>query len=475
VARSVLMLELNELCPPLLDRFISEGHLPNLARLRDESLAYTTEAEETQGHLDPWIQWITVHTGASFEEHGIFKLGEGARLRRPTVADLVAQDDRDVWLCGPMNLVPTQAVRGWWLPDPWNPSSAPHPPDLADFAAFVRANVQEHSNASARFPLGSAMRFTVFMLRHGLSAATVWATVCQLAGERTGRTPRWRRAALLDRFQWDMFRHHLRRARPAFSTYFSNTTAHYQHVFWRHMDPDAFSVRPSDAEREHYGGAVLSGYREMDRLVGEAMAEVGRGGTLMLCTALSQQPYTLMEESGGKHIYRPHRVADLLRRLGVVGDPRVAPVMAEQFHLFFDDEAAAEAARERLAQARVGGQPAFQLRRAGDDVFFGCALVHDVPEDAVIELPGGVPLPFYEHLYRSETAKSGYHHPEGALWIRTPDRRGEIVEQRVPLRSVAPTLLRLLDLDPAPTMTAAPLPTTLDELAREELPVAVPT
>ena len=42
--RPVLMLEFNELSPELMHRFITEGHLPNFKRLRDESLVYVTDA-----------------------------------------------------------------------------------------------------------------------------------------------------------------------------------------------------------------------------------------------------------------------------------------------------------------------------------------------------------------------------------------------------------------------------------------------
>ena len=74
---TVLVLELNELCTPLLDRFMAEGLLPNVARLRAESARFTTDAEETGDRLQPWVQWVTAHTGVGLAEHGAFKLGEG--------------------------------------------------------------------------------------------------------------------------------------------------------------------------------------------------------------------------------------------------------------------------------------------------------------------------------------------------------------------------------------------------------------
>ncbi|MGK2948770.1 MAG: hypothetical protein ACSLFP_09360 [Acidimicrobiales bacterium] len=464
MARPLLLLELNELCPTLLDELMASGDLPNFSRLHRESLVHVTDAEEPQGHLNPWVQWVTAHTGASYEEHGVFKLGEGDHLKLPTVADVVGAAGEPVWLCGPMNVVPTMPVRGRWLPDPWNPDPARAGDDLDAFATFVRANVQEHTNAAHRLGGKAYARFGVFMARHGLRPSTVRAVVDQLVGERAGRRERWRRAALLDRFQWDLFAHLARRERPTFATYFSNTTAHYQHTYWRYMDPEPFTLKPTVDEVRRFGEAVRFGYQEMDRLVGQALRLAGDDTTLVLCTALSQQPYLVKDEAGGSRFYRPADMSAFVGQLGLRGVEKVASVMSSEFHVYFRSEAEAAEGEAHLKSATVGDLPAFRTRRVGRDVFTGFAIVHDLPADALIEVPAaGVQLKVHEHLYRSETAKSGYHHPDGALWVRTPDRQGAVIPGRVPLRSVAPTLLRLMDLEPPASMRSAALPSVVGE------------
>jgi hypothetical protein len=454
MTRSVLVLELNELCPPLLERFMAAGDLPNFTRLRAESIAYVTEAEEEQRRLNPWIQWVTVHTGVGFDEHGIHTLGDGDRLTAPTVADAVTAAGGEVWLCGPMNVVPTTPVQGWWLPDPWNPRQRPVPHELEAFGAFVRGNVQEHTNESHRMSAGAVARFVGFMAGHGLRPRSVLAAVRQLLGERTGGAERWKRVALLDRFQWDLFRQHQRRARPTFATYFSNTTAHFQHQYWRHMDPEPFTVKPSEEERRRFGGAIRYGYQEMDRLIGEALELVGDETTLVLCTAISQQPYLAEEEHDGSHFHRPHDMAALVARMGLRDVVQIAPVMAAQFHLFFSNEAAAEAGAAVLRAARVGDREAFFVRVDGTGVFTESAFYDPVPDGAVLRLGSGEEIPFTDLFYRAHVAKSGYHHRDGAFWVRAADRVGAVVPGRVSLRSVAPTLLALMGIDPPPTMRA---------------------
>ena len=49
--------------------------------------------------------------------------------------------------------------------------------------------------------------------------------------------------------------------------------------------------------------------------------------------------------------------------------------------------------------------------------------------------------PFFDVLYRLEIVKSGFHHPDGMLWVRRPDRRHRVHEGKIPLRAVAPMIL----------------------------------
>ncbi len=108
----------------------------------------------------------------------------------------------------------------------------------------------------------------------------------------------------MDRLQWDVFCHYYWKCRPDFSTFFVNSTAHYQHTYWRNMTPENFQIKPSDEENRAYGGAILYGYQQMDVLMGKFMKMAGRDKTLIFCTGLSQQPYLKAEASGGRHYYR---------------------------------------------------------------------------------------------------------------------------------------------------------------------------
>jgi hypothetical protein len=93
----VLLLEFNELSPRLMDQFMAVGQLPNFKILYDESEIYVTEAVEKYPYLEPWIQWITVHCGLNYDEHGVYRLGDGLQLDKPCIWDLLSKHQLRVW------------------------------------------------------------------------------------------------------------------------------------------------------------------------------------------------------------------------------------------------------------------------------------------------------------------------------------------------------------------------------------------
>jgi hypothetical protein len=447
----VLVLELNELTPALMDRFIAEGHLPEFRRLRDASVACVTDAGEDPPYLEPWIQWVTVHTGLSFADHQVFDLGDGAKLKAPRVWDMISDAGRTVWVCGSMNAtVQSPSLLGSVLPDPWSPEIRPIPnATFAPFFDFIRAFVQNHDRGAPQLGLADYMRFGRFMMGHGLSPATIVGALRQLAGEARKKHGAWRRAAVLDDLLWDVFRHEYRRIDPVFSTFFLNSTAHFQHYHWRNLEPDAFSLPPEPQEQREYADAILFGYKQMDRIVGEAMALAGPDTSVILCTALSQQPLVSYDEEGGRRLFKPHDIGCLLTFSGIADKPAIVPVMAEDFRLFFADEKQAEAAQDRLLGLALGdGRSVMRSRRTGNELYAQCCIwAPPAKGEMVISSAGGNPLPF-EALFHpvGDGVKSGMHHRDGILWMRVPGVPPRKVVRRISLQEIAPTLLALCDV-----------------------------
>ena len=444
---SVIVLEFNELSPKLMNDFIQQSHLPNFGKMHGESQVYVTEAEEQAPYLEPWIQWVTVHTGLSFKEHGIFDLGDGHKLTTPRLWDMISDAGCRVWVCGSMNAGANEGINGFILPDPWSTGLRPYPEGEFDvYYNFVHRYVQEYTRGRVPLTAMDQIRFVQFMAARGLRLHTVTQIGQQLMNER-GSKNRWRRAIILDRLQWDVFRWYWRKYRPNYATFFLNSTAHFQHMYWRNMDPAPFQMRPSSEEQAEYGNAVLFGYQQMDRIVGECLELAGTETMVILCTALSQQPCLIYEQSGGKRFYRVEEPKKLLTFAGISQDFEYAPVMSEQFHLYLQTEQDAAEAYDKLIALRVNEYEALRARQDGREIFAGCCIFDQLPADSMLRSTRtGQIARFLDHFYLVEGMKSGMHHADGIFWVHTPAKCHHVREDKISLRQVAPTILALFGL-----------------------------
>jgi hypothetical protein len=432
--RRLILIEFNELCPRLLRDFMERGALANFRRLYETSTVYTTDAGEEAPNLEPWIQWPTIHSGMPFGEHQVSHLGDGSKLEQKCVAEVLSDNGVRVGVFGSMNLN-YRRLNGYVMPDPWHKEGNAHPDWLQPFYKTVAHQVQEASRPASGTKK-EMLRFGWFLARNGLTAGTVWAVIKQLWQERRDLGLRWRRACLLDRLQYDVFRKLNRVCNVQFATFFCNSTAHFQHYHWRNMTPESFTVPPPESDHPSLREAILYGYQAMDRLIGRFAADYP-DAVLILCTALSQQPWT----DTTKCTFRPRRFEELLSFARVdMPTSAIKPVMAEQFHVECPDNDTAAMAEERFRDLSIDDEPLMAVKRKGTSVFAGCRVTSsEVLDRPVTRGSDGNRRRFGDLFYMIHTMRSGRHHPDGVLWVSGARQR--IVSERVPLTDIAPTIL----------------------------------
>lgn len=450
--RPILSLELNELCASLLERWMADGSLPNFRRLHGQSHVFETQADtHSPEELEPWIQWYSIHTGLAFDQHKVFRLTDGRSAPHSDIWQAVAAAGPGVMNFASMNARPFAQPGSLYVGDPWSEQGDAYPPELNIYNRFVGHNVREYSNADNRLSASDYAAFLRFALTHGLSPATMLRITSQLAGEKLGKTGSHARVAILDALQYDVFAHYYRRIKPRFASFFANSVAHLQHSYWRHMDPDAFTVKPGEDERARYASAIRDGYVAMDAMVGRFIDLAAKHDALIVFqTALSQQPFARYEHQGGQHFLRLRDHKGFLAACGITSRS-ADPTMTHQYMLRFDSKADRAAAKARLEAFRLAdGYQVFATRDDGDEdaLYFGCQISWQIDaETAMTDTATGKAMTIGSLLYAMEGVKSGCHHPSGSLWIAT----GEHVKhgQPVSILDIYPTMLDLMGL-PAP-------------------------
>ena len=73
--KKINLIELNEINFDIVKEYISEnsGQFPGFEKLLDLE-SYETFSENVYNQIEPWIQWASVHTCKTYDQHRVYKL-----------------------------------------------------------------------------------------------------------------------------------------------------------------------------------------------------------------------------------------------------------------------------------------------------------------------------------------------------------------------------------------------------------------
>jgi hypothetical protein len=458
--RKVLLLEFNEINWAIIDRLIKERgakFLPNFVRLRQQGAWALQSAVERPPLLDPWITWVTLHTGVSPAVHGASVLGQEAEtITAKRTWQYVAEAGRSVGVFGSISAYPPMPLRGFMVPGPFAPSDDTFPESLRPVQAINRRYTQAHNKtAKAPGPFES-LRIGAQLLSLGLRPSTCLRVAAQLVRERISPHMRWRRVSLQPLLNFDFFAKLYRQERPDFATWHSNHAAHYMHHYWRAWDDSKFKTKSPPEERAKYGEAVPFGYALCDELLGRAFKLIDDQTVLVVASSMGQQPYVSEKYDEGKIVVRLKNIEALLDLLGRDGIEEVVPTMVPQWNLVVPIAARRQSIKIQLeGVSRIidgAAEPGFSVSETGNVLTITpMGLARQVPGIEYL-VPGAPGRPQSRHpmdaLFATDTptVKQGMHHINGILaFYGRSIRSGKNLPPCTNL-DVAPTMLSMMGL-----------------------------
>ena len=118
------MIELNEINFDLVCGYLDAGaELPVLGELMRQS-RYTSSCEDVYEHLEPWIQWPSVHTGKTYDEHQVFRLGDAVNYQGEQLFEEIEGRGYSVGNLSAMNAANRMNSPAFFIPDPWTNTPA---------------------------------------------------------------------------------------------------------------------------------------------------------------------------------------------------------------------------------------------------------------------------------------------------------------------------------------------------------------
>jgi len=420
--QKLIFWELNEINFDYVNFYIGEGKLPNWKKLIEDHGLFTTLAEENYNELEPWIQWPTIRTGLTFEEHGVFRLGdiEGSGLRQHW--EILEDRGYSVASVSAINASNNTKKSAFWIPDPWVETKISGNGFIRRFTKALKQAVNDNSEEKLSF-------FSIIVIVEGLifkSKISSWPIYlsCLIGAVKKQH---WSKAIFLDRLIADIFINLWRTNKPDFSVLFLNSGAHIQHHYMCSAKPYKGDV----VNPEWYipkGSDPLLEILEMYDLVLNEILSL-KNTRLMVAVGLRQVPY-----ESPTFYWRLKNHDEFLIKLGIKFK-KVNPRMTRDFLVEFEsEEDLIEAEKTFLKVKSISGEPIFnEVDNRGGDLFVSLTFSGDISDEFDIFLNKRKYVNFKNDVV-FVAIKNGHHDSLG-YYLDTARKPGEL-EPNMALRSI---------------------------------------
>ncbi|BET12277.1 hypothetical protein [Pandoraea sputorum] len=434
VRKKLVLVELNEINFDIAKEYVREhpGRFPALAKLMAGACVRST-CETNYVEIEPWIQWASVHSGKTYAEHGIFRLGDIVGSDVPQLFEQLEHKGLRVGCVSAMNAENRLNAPAYFIPDPWTAT----PSDGSWWSRVLTEAVSQtvNDNAQARITPKSAMHLALGLMR--FAQPKHYGLYARLVARSKGAS--WRKALVLDLLLHDIHAKLFRAHRPDFSTVFLNAGAHIQHHYF--FNSRIVKGQTKVSNPAWYVPDDLDPIAEMlevyDRLIADYQSFDNT--EVIVATGLSQRPYDRV-----KYYYRLKDHASFMAKLGI-RVKSIQPRMTRDFLLEFDSPQEASAAQARLSLLKTvnGDVPVFgEIDNRGSSLFATLTYPQEIDEKLLVTIDGKE-WPLAPHV-AFVAIKNGMHQETGFSYFSAGVAR-YAPEDRQHVKELYSTILQFFD------------------------------
>ncbi len=339
----LILLELNEINFDFVKEYITSGEkLLGFKKLLDGNFIHTN-SEEKYECLEPWIQWVSVHTGKSYAGHKIFRLGDIVSSSEKQIFETLEEKGFKVGAVSPMNSRNNLKKPSYFIPDPWTKTSN----DGSLLSRYIHQSISQAVNDNAKSKLTNK---TLFSLVLSMLIAISFKDLLKLSFFALSCFKyKYRKALFLDIVIFKFHQFLFKKKNPDFSTLFLNGGAHIQHHYFfnskiyknsKNKNPNWYIEDKVDP--------LLDMLKCYDKMIQELLSL--ENVEILIATGLSQKPYDRT-----KFYYRLKNHQKFLEKLGI-SFKDVLPRMTRDFLVTFDSTRDAETAHEALISLKINDE-----------------------------------------------------------------------------------------------------------------------
>lgn len=397
--KPIFIVELNEFNTELLKQAIKDHDLPHLQRVFNfKQSSYKTNDRYNSGFLEPWVQWVSIHSGVDSKQHQIKHLGDVPDCAHQPFWQRLSKLGITTGVWGVMN-----AARGnspsnqYFFPDPWTFTEKAYPNHLNDLLDLPQYLAKNYQSLKKWVAFKKGLKLFKGVLKSGIA----WQIIKQLwvlrKQVKTLGSHHYVYISWFDNLITLLVCQLNKNYQPEVTVMFLNSLAHLQHHHWTQKE-----ATPK----------IIHGLKIVDQIF-EKLFDEFPNHSFIVHNGLSQmntnheKPWVL---------YRQKDPTACLKALGL------APIKVEQHmthdgHAFFESAEETLAAYQRLKSIKIMRQPLFKVEMNQHDdkkLFYMLQFTDKVEKDTCFEL-NEEQIPFFD-LFDEIVTRTGRHIPLGTIF-----------------------------------------------------------
>lgn len=397
--KKVIFLELNEFNADLLEEASQKLGLKNIQKMTSLPRTQTvTDDTYESDFLEPWVQWVSVHTGKPSSVHQIKHLGDVPHLATGQLWEKLSELGVSSGIWGAMNASRNHAKRcRFFLPDPWTASEYAYPSELNHLLMPLRYVSKNYLNRSNLKILKSIAPLLGLFISNRLGKNLIREIFPLVKNLIQFKGSHFVFISFIEYLSTLLFLRYRETFNPDLSVIFINSLAHLQHHHWTNQSNSRLKL----------------GFCYIDRILGEIFAHLRKEDALIVANAFSQKN---TNDEKPWILYRQIDQKSFLQAVGVQNF-RVEPCMTHDAHIFFQNKANCERAFDLLKNAQILNQQLFIVERYVSDptkLFYRIAFTDEVPLDTSFEIEGKN-YRFFNH-FKPIVRRTGKHIPQGTIY-----------------------------------------------------------
>lgn len=400
----MLIIELNEFDPKFLKETSKKLKLENIQKIFNLKHSKTTTKESIEHHgLDPWVQWVSIHTGETFKNHKISRLGQTKIQSKNQIWNKLSREKNikcGIW--GVIN-APAAGLKGdnFFLPDPWSFEEVAYPDSINDFLALPRYISKNYLSPFKKEAIVPFFRMLFFILKNRGGGKTRQLFKLFLNGFKIAGLNLHTLSTLLDYMSTSYFINQKHKSKTSFNIIFLNHIAHLQHQFW--------SV-PNKISNDMKFGLIIC-----DEIMRLLFKEIDKGEPLIIMNGLKQR----FIEDKVVNVYRQKEPKMFFDKLGVEYS-FLEQNMTNDGIIIFNNIDKANIAEQRLSRILLNNkkQPLLYIERLSNlKIFYQIEISEKIDEKEEITLNNKKICSFFE-IIELVCQRTGEHIQEGDIFYR---------------------------------------------------------